>query len=324
MKVTGPQSTPGEALDDRLFVSLDSLLESRHECQRMPLFRGPMQASRQLGRQYSRLRGRGVDFDQVRAYQPGDDIRSIDWRVTARSGKVHTKVFNEERERPVFILCEQSNRLFFGSQLCFKSVLAAQACSLIAWTALAHNDRVGGVIFGKDCHEVRPQRNRQSLLRLFHRLIEANHALHPSQDAHGNAPKELLNQALRHTREVVRPGSILYVICDHSAVDQLNQTLLVPLAAHNDLVLLPLYDALDAELPQADMLEFAQNDEQLSVNASDELVRKAYAAQFLAQQHAWELLARRLGCSLFSLNTSSSAAAQIGTMFSAQKRRGRT
>mgnify|MGYP003633737904 FL=1 len=324
MKVTGPQSTSGDVLDDRLFVNLDSLLESRHECQRMSLFRGPMQASRQLGRQYSRLRGRGVDFDQVRAYQPGDDIRSIDWRVTARSGKVHTKVFNEERERPVFIVCEQSNRLFFGSQLCFKSVLAAQACSLIAWTALAHNDRVGGLVFGKVCHEVRPQRNRQSLLRLFRLLIEANHALQPSQDVPGDAPKELLNQALRHTREVVRPGSILYVICDHSAVDQLNQTLLVPLAAHNDLVLLPLYDALDAELPQADMLEFVQNGEQLSVNVSDEVVRTAYAAQFLAQQHAWQHLARRLGCSLFSLNTSSSAAEQIGTMFSAQKRRGRT
>lgn len=324
MNVTGPQSPLDEPLDERLFVSLDCLLESRHQCQRMPLSRGPMQASRQLGRQYSKLRGRGVDFDQVRAYQPGDDIRSIDWRVTARSGKVHTKVFNEERERPVFILCEQSNRLFFGSQLCFKSVLAAQACSLIAWTALAHNDRVGGVIFGKACHEVRPQRNRQSLLRLFRLLIDANHALHPSQDIPGEAPRELLNQALRHTREVVRPGSILYIICDHSAVDQLNQALLVPLAAHNDLVFLPLYDALDAELPNADLLEFTQNGDRLSVNGHDERVRKTYAAQFLAQQLAWQRLARRLGCSLFSLNTASSAAEQVGTLFSAQKRRGRT
>lgn len=324
MNATDPHATRDDPLDERLFVSLDSLLESRHQCQRMPLFRGPLQASRQLGRQYSRLRGRGVDFDQVRAYQPGDDIRSIDWRVTARTGKAHTKVFNEERERPVFIVCEQSNRLFFGSQLCFKSVLAAQACSLIAWTALAHNDRVGGVVFGKVCHEIRPQRNRQSILRLFRLLIEANHALQPAADSPTGAQTELLNQALRHTREVVRPGSILYVLCDHSAIDQLNQALLVPLAAHNDLVLLPLYDPFDAELPNADQLDFAQNGAQLSLNARDTSVRQAYAAQFLAQQLAWQRLARRLGCSLFSLHTASSPATQIGTMFSAQKRRSRT
>ncbi len=324
MTVTDLHPRRDESLDQRLFVSLENLLETRHQCQRMPLFRGPMQASRQLGRQYSRLRGRGVDFDQVRSYQPGDDIRSIDWRVTARTGKVHTKVFTEERERPVFIVCEQSNRLFFGSRLCFKSVLAARACGLIAWTALAHNDRVGGLVFGKECHEVRPQRNRQSLLRLFHLLIEANHSLHPPADSPADNGRELLNQALRHTREVVRPGSILYVICDHSAVDQLNQSLLGPLAAHNDLVLLPLYDALDADLPAADQLDFTQNGDRIRVNARDTSVREAYAAQFTAQQTAWQHLARRLGCSLFSLHTGSSAEAQIGTMLSAQNRRGRT
>tara|TARA_R110001606_G_scaffold377844_1_gene537158 strand:- start:31480 stop:32454 length:975 start_codon:yes stop_codon:yes gene_type:complete len=324
MNVSTPDAQREPTKDERLFVSLDTLLDSRHQCQRTPLFRGPMQASRQLGRQYSRLRGRGVDFDQVRAYQPGDDIRSIDWRVTARTGKVHTKVFNEERERPVFIVCEQSNRLFFGSQLCFKSVLAARACSLIAWTALAQNDRVGGVVFGKACHEVRPQRNRQSLLRLFRLLIDANHSLTPLADSTDEPPRELLNQALRHTREVVRPGSILYIICDHSAVDGVNQSLLAPLALHNDLVLLPLFDTLDAELPAADQLDFIQNDQRLSINSREASVRGAYAAQFVAQQVAWEQLARRLGCSLFSLNTASPAQSQIGTMFNAHKRRSRT
>jgi uncharacterized protein (DUF58 family) len=322
--VNDPQSHPQPPLDERLFVSLDTLLESRHQCQRMPLVRGPMQASRQLGRQYSRLRGRGVDFDQVRAYQPGDDIRSIDWRVTARTGKVHTKVFNEERERPVFVVCEQSDRLFLGSQLCFKSVLAARACSLIAWTALAHNDRVGGIVFGRVCHEVRPQRNRQSLLRLFRLLIEANQALRTPLRPTGEPARELLDQALRHAREVVRPGSILYVICDHSAIEQLNQSLLAPLATHNDVVLLPLYDSLDTALPAADQLDFIQDDQRVSLNTRDAAVRQRYANQFLAQQLAWQQLASRLSCSLFSLNTSSSADSQIGTMFNAQKRRGRT
>ena len=147
------------SLDPTLHTSLEALLATRRHCHELPLFSRPVRNGRQTGQQNSRLRGRGVDFDQVRAYLPGDDIRNIDWRVTARSQKVHTKVFNEERERPVFLIGEQSPRLFFGSQRYLKSVLAAETCALIAWTALAHHDRVGGMVFGPgQCHEVRPRR----------------------------------------------------------------------------------------------------------------------------------------------------------------------
>lgn len=306
----------------RVYISLDNLLESRQHCQRLPLFRGPVRASRQLGQQVTRLRGRGMDFDQVRSYQPGDDIRSIDWRVTARSNKVHTKVFNEERERPVFIMCEQSDRMFFGSQTCMKSVLAADAASLIAWTALAHNDRVGGVVFGSECHEVRPQRSRRAILRLFNLLKEANNALQPTSRAIDDNPSEPLNLALRHSREVVKPGSILYLLCDHAAIDQLNQTLLISLAAHNDLVLLPVYDILDSQLPVHAALEFMQADQRLTLNTTDAALRAAYAAQFDSQQQAWQRLSRRFACSLFSLHTGTSAVEQLRGMLSSHKHRG--
>ncbi|WP_339648471.1 DUF58 domain-containing protein [Halopseudomonas pelagia] len=305
----------------RVYISLENLLESRQHCQRLPLFRGPVRASRQLGQQYTRLRGRGVDFDQVRSYQPGDDIRSIDWRVTARSNKVHTKVFNEERERPVFIMCEQSDRMFFGSQTCTKSVMAADAASLIAWTALAHNDRVGGVIFGAECHEVRPQRNRRAILRLFSLLQQANNALQPASQSIGDSQSEPLNLALRHSREVVRPGSILYLLCDHAAIDQVNPTLLVNLAAHNDLVLLPVYDILESQLPIGKVLEFSQGEERVTLNTADATLRAAYASQFIAQQHAWQRLSRRFSCSLFSLHTGSSAVDQLRDMLSSHKHR---
>ncbi|MBQ0743613.1 MAG: DUF58 domain-containing protein [Pseudomonas sp.] len=305
----------------RVYISLDDLLNSRQHCQRLPLFRGPVRASRQLGQQFTRLRGRGVDFDQVRSYQPGDDIRSIDWRVTARSGKVHTKVFNEERERPVFLMCEQSDRMFFGSQTCMKSVLAADAASLIAWTALAHNDRVGGVIFGAECHEVRPQRNRRAILRLFSLLKEANNALQPASKAISDMPSEPLNLALRHSREVVKPGSILYLLCDHAAIDHLNQTLLINLAVHNDLVLLPVYDVMESQLPAQTSLAFMQADDRLTLNTADATLRKAYADQFIAQQQAWQRLSRRFSCSLFSLHTGSSAVDQLRDMLSSHKHR---
>ncbi|PKM05467.1 MAG: DUF58 domain-containing protein [Gammaproteobacteria bacterium HGW-Gammaproteobacteria-6] len=300
-----------EHIDNRLFITLEHLLESRQHCQRLPRGRGPAKASRQLGQQFTRLRGRGVDFDQVRTYQPGDDIRSIDWRVTARTGKVHTKVFNEERERPVFILCEQSSRLFFGSQTCFKSVIAAEACSMIAWTALANNDRVGGMVFGSACHEVRPQRSRQAILRLFNLLLAANHALSPALQSISDSQAEPLNMALHHSREILRPGSILYVICDHSAIEHLNQSLLVPLAAHNDLVLLPLFDPLEAALPAHHQLAFVQGQDYLSINTASRELRQVYASQFDTLQLGWQKLSRRLNCSLFTLDTRQSAVHQL-------------
>ncbi|KAB0545510.1 DUF58 domain-containing protein, partial [Pseudomonas palleroniana] len=120
-------------------VSLSELIEMRHRVREVQLFSTPGQRSPLIGLHHSKLRGRGVDFDQVRVYQAGDDVRTIDWRVTARTQEPHTKLFHEERERPIFIMIEQSHRLFFGSGLMFKSVLAAQAASLIGWAALGHN-----------------------------------------------------------------------------------------------------------------------------------------------------------------------------------------
>lgn len=119
-------------------LGLDELLEMRHRLHEARLFSSQNRRSPLVGLHHSRLRGRGVDFDQVRIYQPGDDVRTIDWRVTARTREPHTKLFHEERERPVFVLVEQSQRLFFGSGLCFKAVLAARAAAFIGWSALAH------------------------------------------------------------------------------------------------------------------------------------------------------------------------------------------
>ena len=311
--------------DPLVQVTLECLLEARRHCQELPLFSRPMRTSRQTGRQYSRLRGRGVDFDQVRTYQPGDDIRSIDWRVTARTQKVHTKVFNEERERPVFIICEQSNRLFLGSRYSFKSVLAAEACALIAWTALSHSDRVGGLIFTREqCHEVRPRRSRQAILQLFRLLIDANHALQAGGGEAISEQSEPLNLALRHSREIIRPGSIIYMLCDHAAVEHMNQSLLIPLAAHNDLILLPVHDPLDAELPAYGELDFVQNDLKLTLDTREPGLREAYRQQFIAQQQAWQRLARRLRCGLNELVTSQPAVDQLRSMLGHRSARARS
>ncbi len=218
------------------------------------VLRRPGRRSPLVGLHHSKLRGRGVDFDQVRVYQAGDDVRNIDWRVTARTQEPHTKLFHEERERPVFLLVEQSPQLFFGSGLCFKSVLAAQVAALFGWAALAHNDRIGGLVFNAaQCSEVRPRRSKQSLLQLLGLLVRANQAL-AGTPASAESAGSGLALALRRAREVLRPGSLALAVCDERSLDDGAELQLGLLARHCDLILLPVSDPLDHALPAAGLL----------------------------------------------------------------------
>jgi uncharacterized protein (DUF58 family) len=299
-------------------VSLGELIEMRHRVREVQLFSTPAQRSPLIGLHHSKLRGRGVDFDQVRVYQPGDDVRTIDWRVTARTQEPHTKLFHEERERPIYIMVEQSKRLFFGSGLMFKSVLAAQAASLIGWAALGHNDRIGGLVFGDvEHHEVKPRRSKQSLLQLLSRLAKANQAL--SCDSQGE--RDSFGLALRRAREVLRPGSLVVVLCDERTLNDSSEQQLQLLARHTDLLLLPLSDPLDHELPNAGLLRFTERGAQLELDTQDAELRQAYRNLADARQARWQRLAQKLGVPLLALNTQSEMIEQLREHLNAQRPR---
>ncbi len=290
-------------------VSLAELIEMRHSVREVQLFSTPAQRSPLIGLHHSKLRGRGIDFDQVRAYQPGDDVRTIDWRVTARTQKPHTKLFLEERERPVFIIVEQSRRLFFGSQLAFKSVIGARAASLIGWSALEHNDRIGGLVFSEhEHHEIKPRRSKQSLLQLLNRLARANQNL--SADGPGNG-RDSFSLALRRAREVLRPGSLVAILCDERALGDTAEQQLSLLARHTDLILLPLSDPLDHALPGAGLLRFSEQTSQLELNTHDGSLCQRYLAHSQARQARWQRLAQKLGVVLLPLSTQSDVVEQL-------------
>jgi uncharacterized protein (DUF58 family) len=123
-----------------------------------------------------------MEFDEVRHYQTGDDIRAIDWRVTARTGKTHTKLFREELERPVLIATDLSASMHFGSQLLFKSVQAAHLASLVAWHAKNRGDRLGGIVFNQHEHlELKPRSRKEGVLHYLHALTAMHHTQHKSQ-----------------------------------------------------------------------------------------------------------------------------------------------
>lgn len=300
MQPRPPEPVPTAPEDEGVYTSLAELIDLRHRARETPLFVTPPRRSPLVGLHHSRLRGRGVDFDQVRIYQPGDDVRTIDWRVTARTQEPHTKLFHEERERPIFILVEQSHRLFFGSANLFKSVLAARAAGLIGWAALANNDRVGGLVFSeRDHHEIRPRRDKHSQLRLLDRLVAANRAL----GAGLADPADCFAQAARRAREVLRPGSLAVVLCDVRALTDAAERQLHLLGRHVDLLLLPVSDPLDHALPAAGLLRFAQGRGRLELDSHDHNLRLAYKQQAQARTARWERLASQLGVPLLPLDT---------------------
>lgn len=280
-------------------VSLAELIDMRHRVREVPLFSTPHRRSPLVGLHHSKLRGRGVDFDQVRIYQPGDDVRTIDWRVTARTQEPHTKLFHEERERPIYIVVEQSPRLFFGSGRLFKSVLAAQAASLIGWAALSHNDRVGGLVFGDERQEIKPRRSKQSLLQLLDRVTRANNRLQPDNPIDPDA----FSMALRRAREVLRPGCLSVILCDERTLTDAAEQQLSLLARHVDLLLLPLFDPLDHALPAAGLLRFSEGNARLELDTQDADLRQRYREQGEARSARWQRLADRLRVPLMPLDT---------------------
>lgn len=307
-------SSPASA--NGIHLDLAELIEMRHRVHEVPLFSTPARRSPLIGLHHSKLRGRGVDFDQVRVYQAGDDVRNIDWRVTARTQEPHTKLFHEERERPIFILAEQSQRLFFGSGQCFKSVLAARAAALVGWAALAHNDRIGGLVFADtEHHEVKPRRSKQSLLQLLNLLTRANQALGP--DAPPGAARDTLGLALRRAREVLRPGSLIIVLCDERALNDNAEQQLALLARHTDLLLMPVSDPLDHALPAAGLLRFTQDGAQLELDSHNGDLRQAYRAQAQAREARWQRLAQKLGVPLLPLSTQVELIEQLQELLSA-------
>jgi uncharacterized protein (DUF58 family) len=231
------------------FITLRQLLEQRHVARHLEMDYSARTRLGMTGTHISRIKGRGVDFEEHRPYQPGDDIRTIDWRVTARSGRPFTKVFREERERPVIIGVDQSHNLYFGSKVAFKSVVAAEAAAILCWTTVDNGDRVGGVVFNDSSQElVKPRRSKRSALRFLNVLADYNQALvHSHTQASEN--RGSLKQALEQMCRITKPGSSVYLISDFNDYDADCGQLLQQLAMHNSMTCILIYDALEENLP---------------------------------------------------------------------------
>jgi uncharacterized protein (DUF58 family) len=289
------------------YVTLNQLLALRH----VPLTsmrRNVLAHSTRGGSRESRHRGRGVDFAEVRLYQPGDDIRSIDWRVTARRARPHTKVFREERERPALIIIDQSQGMFFGSVQRLKSVLAAEASALLAWHALEIGERVGGIVLANDHeHVFKPHRSNRAVVPLLGCVARCNAELNRDGDAE---PGRLL-AALRHATRVARRGYRLFLISDVAEFDEAHRRLLVKLARFNELTLVLTIDPMERELPLANRYAITDGHERAVLFSGDQALRRRYRNHH--EDHVEQIrgCARQAGIRLLILETGDHVAQRI-------------
>ncbi len=266
-------------------ATLTDLIGLRFEASRMELPRNIRATHPISGQLRSKIQGRGVDFSEVRLYQPGDDVRSIDWRVTARTNQPHTKLFQEEKERPVLVLIDQGASLFFGSKVRFKSVAAARLGLSIAWSALAEGDRVGGIVFnGKSHEEVRPRRSRTSVLHLANRTVGYNHQLAREQEA----DPSLLADALLAAYRVSRHGSLVFIISDFRSLTEEAETYLAQLGRFNLVYGVHVFDELERNLPKPGQYSMTDGETFIKVDTSDNQHRADYSDAFALESRRVE------------------------------------
>ncbi len=246
--------------------------------------RGRILAAR-IGEHLSRFRGRGMEFDESRVYQPGDDQRNMDWRVTARAGTPHVKLFREERERPVWLLVDQGASMRFGTRVAFKSVIAAEAAALLGWAAVDRADRVGGLVFDEARHlERRPATRTAGLLPLLERLTEPAAA---GERGHGS-----LAQAAAHLTRLVRPGSLVAVISDFAGVRPDARRWLAELTAGGELLLIMVHDPLEAAAPTPGRYPVTDGRRRGIMDLTGARNRNAYEERFAVRAQTLERLAR--------------------------------
>ena len=228
---------------DGIHLGADELIALRGRCRALFLPGRQPARSALAGPHHSRFRGRGVDYLESRNYLPGDDIRNMDWRVTARTGRPHTKVFQEERERPIMVAVDRNPGMFFGTRTRLKSVQAAYLAAALGWIAVQRGDRIGGVIFGGGVHhELRPSGGRRGVMRLVQQLVRL---CQPGEE-NGTDP---LGETLQRMRNVVRPGSLLVIISDFFSLNGNADRHLSRLSQHNDVIGCQVLDPAEMDLP---------------------------------------------------------------------------
>ena len=297
-------STPG------VYADRDELMRLRYKASGFSFLPRQPIHSVLSGRHASRLRGMGLNFEELRGYLRGDDPRHIDWKVTARTGKPHVRVYTEEKDRTVWLLVDQRISMFFGSRRRMKSVVAAEAAAVAAWRVLSQGDRVGALVFDdREIRVIEPLRSEQRVAQILDCVIDKNHALNARS---GIVPNPgMLNQALRRACELIRHDSLVSVVSDGAGINSETRRYVTRLTAHNDVLFAFIYDPLEQTLPDAGRLTFTDGQTQVELDTAQHKLREAYRADFERRVQRMSETSRQHSIPLLAVHTAAPVLDQV-------------
>jgi uncharacterized protein (DUF58 family) len=303
----------------RAYVTLDDLLKLSHRAQGFSFLPRQPVHSLLTGRHASRLRGRGLDFDELRHYYEGDDTRTIDWAATARLGTPYVRVYREERDRPVLLLVDQRVSMFFGSRRATKSVAAAEVAALAAFRVASLGDRVGGIVYSEQgLSEIAPQARQGGVRRLLGEIVRHNNALradlpHPPDPG-------LYNEALRRALRMIKHDGLVVMISDGSGKTAETVKLATELTAHNDLIAVFVYDPIEADLPDIGRAVLAEGERQIEVDLSAAGLRRRFASDFAEGRRQIERASMKRAIPVLPIRTDQDAAEQVRALIGRRMR----
>ncbi len=266
-----------------------------------------------LGMQSVRSRGRGMTFAEARNYQAGDEIRHMEWRITARTGKPHIKLYQEEQECPVVIMVDFNASMYFGTRVAFKSVTAAKLTALLAWTVVKQKDKVGGLLFSANRHdEFTPKARESGVLPLLAALSAYTHEPPPSVDV---AHAASFNSALLRVRHVARPGTTVVLVSDFYGLNEESEKHLRQLSQHNTLYAYYVCDPLELALPKRRVYAFSNGQDEVLLNAKNKAIIKDYEHGSQQRIQTLTALFRRMKSNLIQVSSDMDLPALVRSSF---------
>jgi uncharacterized protein (DUF58 family) len=291
-------------------VTIEQLLALKHHARGFSFLPRQPVHSLLAGRHASRLRGRGLNFEELRHYFEGDDTRTIDWLATARLGSPFVRVYSEERDRPVLLVVDQRSSMFFGSRCMMKSVAAAEVAALAAWRVTSLGDRVGAIVFGdSDIVAFKPLGRDDGVVRILSEIVRQNAALATASPIKSSARQ--LNEALRHAVRMATHDWLICLITDAYGEDEETTRLVTRLTAHNDVLAVYVHDPLEHDLPDVGAAVFSSGEAQIEVDSSSQSLRRRYSQERDEWRSRLASLSRQRAIPVLSVATDRDIATQL-------------
>jgi len=287
--------------DEGIYVTLSELLKFGYMPKNFNIRPNAAVLSKLSGRHLSGVRGRGMDFSEMKQYVQGDDTRNMDWKATRRTGKPYIRVYNEERDRNVWLVISQMNSMFFGSTERMKSVSAAHTAALIAFKALEMGDRVGAVVYNnEEVKFFKATSSKNNVVQIMTEIERQNHLLNAenSDNTKGNLAK-----SLKILTSLVKHDDLVVLIGDGRALDEETAKHITRINVHNDVIGVLVYDPMEEELVKSNSLFLTDGIDTVDVDSTNKQFIERYAERLSGRKEAFQQLSRKNALPVLSIST---------------------